>query len=78
MKFMRAIAAGSTALPRPAMYLIILTMQAVPHVIVLAAGASRRLGEPKQLVKIGGRPLLHRVVSNATSLAGHAVTVVLG
>lgn len=60
------------------MYLIILTMQAVPHVIVLAAGASRRLGEPKQLVKIGGRPLLHRVVSNATSLAGHAVTVVLG
>lgn len=53
-------------------------MQSVPHVLVLAAGASRRLGQPKQLVKLGGRPLLHRVVANAVSLAGHAVTVVLG
>jgi CTP:molybdopterin cytidylyltransferase MocA len=36
------------------------------------------LGQPKQLVKIGGRPLLHRVVANAVSVAGHAVTVVIG
>ena len=48
------------------------------HVLVLAAGASTRLGQPKQLVKLGGRPVLHRVVSNAVALAGHAVTVVLG
>ena len=48
------------------------------HVIVLAAGASSRLGQPKQLVRLGGRPALHIVVSNAVALAGHAVTVVLG
>jgi molybdenum cofactor cytidylyltransferase len=44
----------------------------------MAAGASRRLGQPKQLVKLGGRPALHRVVASAVSLAGHGVTVVLG
>ncbi|MGH8219861.1 MAG: nucleotidyltransferase family protein [Steroidobacteraceae bacterium] len=48
------------------------------HVIVLAAGASTRFGSPKQLVRIAGRPLLHRAVANAVQLAGHAVTVVLG
>src|SRR5262245_29754851 len=48
------------------------------HVLVLAAGASTRLGQPKQLVKLGGRPALHIVVSNAVSVAGHAVTVVVG
>jgi molybdenum cofactor cytidylyltransferase len=53
-------------------------MSANLHVIVLAAGASSRLGQPKQLVRIGGRPALHRVVSSATSLAGHSVTVIIG
>jgi molybdenum cofactor cytidylyltransferase len=48
------------------------------HVLVLAAGASRRFGSPKQLVRIDGRPLLHTVVSRAVEVAGHAVTVVLG
>lgn len=48
------------------------------HVIVLAAGASTRFGSPKQLVRIGGQPLLHRAVANAVELAGQAVTVVLG
>ncbi len=48
------------------------------HVIVLAAGASTRLGQPKQLVKLNGRPVLHTVVSNAVAVAGHSVTVVLG
>ncbi len=48
------------------------------HVLVLAAGASTRLGQPKQLARVGGRPALHVVVSTATALAGHAVTVVLG
>jgi molybdenum cofactor cytidylyltransferase len=48
------------------------------HVLVLAAGASVRLGQPKQLVRVAGRPMLHSVVSQATAIAGHAVTVVLG
>ncbi|RYZ66399.1 MAG: nucleotidyltransferase family protein [Proteobacteria bacterium] len=48
------------------------------HVVVLAAGASRRFGSPKQLVRVDGRPMLHTVVSNAASLGGHAVSVVLG
>lgn len=48
------------------------------HVIVLAAGASTRLGRPKQLVRLQGRPVLHSVVSNAVAVAGHSVTVVLG
>jgi molybdenum cofactor cytidylyltransferase len=49
-----------------------------PHIVVLAAGASSRLGQPKQLVKLGGRPALHIVVSNAVAVAGQSVTVVLG
>jgi len=48
------------------------------HVVVLAAGSSSRLGQPKQLVKLGGRPVLHSVVSSAVAVAGHSVTVVLG
>jgi molybdenum cofactor cytidylyltransferase len=49
-----------------------------PHILVLAAGASRRLGQPKQLVKLAGRPALHIVVANAVAVAGHNVTVVIG
>lgn len=48
------------------------------HVLVLAAGASTRLGQPKQLVRIGGRPVLHGVVSRAAAIGDHAVTVVIG
>jgi molybdenum cofactor cytidylyltransferase len=48
------------------------------HILVLAAGASTRLGQPKQLVKLGGRPALHRVVSNCVSVAGNSVTVIIG
>lgn len=48
------------------------------HALVLAAGASTRLGQPKQLVKLGGRPALHIVVSNALAIAGTSVSVVVG
>jgi len=48
------------------------------HAMVLAAGASARFGSAKQLVRIGGRPLLHTVVTRATEGVGSAVTVVLG
>ena len=53
-------------------------MTANVHVLVLAAGASTRLGQPKQLVRLGGRPALHIVLANAVTVAGNAVTVVIG
>ena len=46
---------------------------------VLAAGASQRLGAPKQLVSFRGQPLLRHVVTKLeASLAGAPVAVVLG
>lgn len=50
----------------------------LPHILILAAGDSSRLGQPKQLVQLGGRPALHRTVSNAVAVTGQAVTVVIG
>ena len=46
--------------------------------IVLAAGASTRMGSPKQLLDIGGRPLLQRIVAAANSATLDDVVVVLG
>jgi molybdenum cofactor cytidylyltransferase len=48
------------------------------YAIVLAAGASTRFGSAKQLVRIGGRPMLHASVSRAVGVAGAATIVVLG
>lgn len=48
------------------------------QVIVLAAGAAKRFGSPKQLVRIGGRPLLHAVIGRGVAVGGHSVIVVLG
>jgi molybdenum cofactor cytidylyltransferase len=48
------------------------------HAIVLAAGASTRFGSPKQLARVGGRPLLQIAVERAVEVIGRAVTVVLG
>src|SRR5260370_443102 len=46
--------------------------------IVLAAGSSRRMGSPKQLLRIGGRPLLEVVVGHANASRLDDVLVVLG
>ena len=46
--------------------------------VVLAGGASTRFGSPKQLVRVGGRPLLHTVVARAAEVTGNALIVVLG
>jgi molybdenum cofactor cytidylyltransferase len=47
-------------------------------IIVLAAGASKRLGAPKQLLRMRGRTLLARTVALAQSIAGARVNVVIG
>lgn len=46
--------------------------------VVLAAGSSSRMGSPKQLLDVGGRPLLERVVAAACASALDDVIVVLG
>ena len=46
--------------------------------IVLAAGSSERLGTPKQLVDLSGRPLLEQVVADVTTWPVDEVVVVLG
>jgi CTP:molybdopterin cytidylyltransferase MocA len=50
---------------------------AVVPVVILAAGASRRLGHPKQLVVLDGETLLRRIARTALS-GGGPVTVVTG
>lgn len=46
--------------------------------VILAAGQSRRLGQPKQLLPLGGQPLLQHVVSAACAAALDDIVVVLG
>ena len=48
------------------------------HAAVLAAGPSTRFGSPKQLVRLGGTPLVHQMAARAATVAGHSVTVILG
>jgi CTP:molybdopterin cytidylyltransferase MocA len=55
-----------------------MTSNRTPHVLVLAAGAARRFGSPKQLARLGGESLLQRAVARATEVAGQSVSVVLG
>jgi molybdenum cofactor cytidylyltransferase len=46
--------------------------------IILAAGSSKRLGRPKQLLDIEGRPLLQHVVDAAAGAGLDEIVVVLG
>jgi molybdenum cofactor cytidylyltransferase len=46
--------------------------------IILAAGASRRLGQPKQLVRYKGETLLERVIRIAAESGAAPVLVVIG
>jgi molybdenum cofactor cytidylyltransferase len=48
------------------------------YAVVLAAGASTRFGSAKQLVRVGGRPLLHTAITRAAEVTGNALIVVLG
>jgi molybdenum cofactor cytidylyltransferase len=46
--------------------------------VILAAGASSRLGQAKQLLAIAGEPLLRRAVRIADEVGCHPIVVVLG
>ncbi|MGB3430109.1 MAG: nucleotidyltransferase family protein [Burkholderiaceae bacterium] len=46
--------------------------------MILAAGPSRRMGQPKQLLHLAGRTLLHRAASTALSSSCRPVIVVVG
>ena len=48
------------------------------EVLILAAGASRRLGQPKQLVKFQEETLIHRITNEAIKANIGGVTVVTG
>lgn len=52
--------------------------QAAVAAVVLAAGASRRLGQPKQLVQVEGESLLRRTARIALAAGYEPVFVVLG
>ena len=47
-------------------------------VVLLAAGASVRMGAPKQLIEVGGKALMVRAVEAALASAAWPVVVVLG
>jgi nicotine blue oxidoreductase len=46
--------------------------------IVLAAGRSRRMGHPKQLAQLGGRPLLEHVLATMAATPVDRLVVALG
>jgi CTP:molybdopterin cytidylyltransferase MocA len=45
---------------------------------ILAAGASRRLGQPKQLIELAGKPLIRHVVDQLTAANLGPIAVVVG
>lgn len=49
-----------------------------PSILILAAGASSRLGQPKQLLKLGEKTLLTQICESALSIENQGIVVVLG
>lgn len=47
-------------------------------VVILAAGESKRMGRPKQLLELEGQPLIVRAVDAALGSCGWPIVVVLG
>jgi len=47
-------------------------------IIILAAGNSSRLGQPKQLLKFNGKSLLRHTIDEAVNVVGNKVMVVTG
>ena len=47
-------------------------------VVILAAGSSSRMGEPKQLLRYAGKPLARHAAETALAAGGGPVIVVLG
>jgi molybdenum cofactor cytidylyltransferase len=47
-------------------------------IVILAAGTSSRLGRPKQLLPLGGEPLLRHSIRNAQASRADEVLLVLG
>jgi molybdenum cofactor cytidylyltransferase len=54
------------------------TEQSSIAIIILAAGASTRMGRPKQLLEYKGRSLIQHAVEVATTSVCHPIIVVLG
>jgi molybdenum cofactor cytidylyltransferase len=46
--------------------------------VILAAGASRRMGRPKQLVRLGGKTVLRHVLDSVRASTVNEIVVVLG
>src|SRR5580765_6375846 len=46
--------------------------------VVLAAGMSRRMGTPKQLLRIGGKTILERTLKNVSASNADELILVLG
>jgi MobA-like NTP transferase domain len=53
------------------------TRKSMISAVVLAAGTSSRMGEPKPLVPIGGRPLLSRVLESVHGSRVEEIVLVL-
>ena len=47
-------------------------------ILILAAGRSRRMGKPKQLLKVGAKTLLQRAIETALGASAGAVYCVIG
>ncbi len=46
--------------------------------VILAAGQSRRMGRPKQLVRVAGKTLLEHTIANVGATGVHEIALVLG